>query len=140
VGVEGKKVLKKTWAKERKGKCQLEFVTLVSQNPHAGREVAAPSIINQRNKIQGGEEVPPDGGVIRPHDAPVEPFFSKVKFDASKSVLVLGGPLGSNGLPTGHADFNSGHPGLSENRFEGELIIKVLSTSLSPETIDNETM
>jgi hypothetical protein len=28
---------------------------------------------------------------------------------------------------------------LSEDRFEGVLIIKVLSTSLSLETIDNET-
>ncbi len=83
--------------------------------------------------------MPPDGGVIHPHDAHVEPFFSKVKFDASKSVLVLGGPLGSNGLPRGHADLNNGHPGLSEDRFEGVLIIKVLSTFLSPETIDNET-
>ncbi len=83
--------------------------------------------------------MPPDGGIIRPHDAHVEPFFSKIKFDASKSVLVLGGSLGSNGLLRGHADLNSGHPGLSEDRFEGVLIIKVLSTSLSPEAIDNET-
>jgi hypothetical protein len=82
--------------------------------------------------------MPPDGGIVRPHDAPVEPFFSKDKFDASLSVLIFGEPLSSNSFPRSHTDLNSSHPGLGEGRFEGILIIKVLSASLSPEAINNE--
>ncbi len=44
----------------------------------------------------------------------------------------------SNGFPRGHTDLNGGHPGLGENRFEGVIVIKVFSTSLSPKAINNE--
>jgi hypothetical protein len=44
----------------------------------------------------------------------------------------------SNGLPRGHTDLNGGHLGLGENRFEGVIVLKVFSTSFSPEAIDNE--
>jgi len=44
----------------------------------------------------------------------------------------------SNGLPRGHTDLNGGHPGLGENRFERVIVIKVFSTSFSPEAINNE--
>jgi len=82
--------------------------------------------------------MPLDGGIVRPHDAPVELFFSKDKLDASLSVLIFGEPLRSNSFPRSHTDLNSSHPGLGEGRFKGILIIKVLSASLSPEAINNE--
>ncbi len=82
--------------------------------------------------------MPSDGGIVRPHDAPVEPFFSKDKLDASLSVLIFGEPLRSNSFPRSHTDLNSSHPGLGEGRFEGILIIKVLSASFSPKAINNE--
>ncbi len=46
--------------------------------------------------------------------------------------------MGSNGLPNGHTDLNSGHPGLSEYFFGGVLVTKVSSTPLSPEMVEYE--
>jgi hypothetical protein len=108
------------------------------KEPQAGREATAPSIIRRSKEIQGGKEMPPDGGIVRSHNVHMKPFFSKVRFNASLSVRVLGGQLRSNGLRRGHTDLNGGHPGLGENRGEGVLIIKVFSTSFRPEAVDNE--
>ncbi len=82
--------------------------------------------------------MPSDGGIVRPHDASVEPFFSKDKLDVSLSVLIFGESLRSNSFPRSHTDLNSSHPSLGDGRFEGIFIIKVLSTSLNPEAINNE--
>jgi hypothetical protein len=48
--------------------------------------------------------MPPDGGIVRPHDAPMEPFFFKLKFNASLDVRVLVGPL----RVVGHGSWVSG--------------------------------
>ncbi len=46
--------------------------------------------------------MPPDGGIVRPHDASVEPFFSKDKLDVSLSVMIFGESLRSNSFPRSH--------------------------------------
>ncbi len=38
-------------------------------NPEKGREAAAPSFIKEIQEVQGGQEVPHDGGTIIPKDA-----------------------------------------------------------------------
>ncbi len=81
--------------------------------------------------------MPPDGGIVRPHDAPVEPFFFKLRFNASLDVRVLVGPLRSNGFPRSHTDLNGGHPGLGENRGKRILVIKMFPTPFGPESVDN---
>ncbi len=81
--------------------------------------------------------MPPDGGIVRPHDAPVEPLFFEFRLDASLLVRVLVGPLRSNGFPGSHTDLNGGHPGLGENRGERVLVIKMFSTSFRPKHVDN---
>ncbi len=46
--------------------------------PHMGKEAAAPSFIKKVQIVQGGEEVPPNGGTVHSQNAPVEPFFSEI--------------------------------------------------------------
>jgi hypothetical protein len=48
------------------------------REPHAGREAAAPSNIKRIQIVQGGKEVPPNGGTVLSQDALVEPFSSKI--------------------------------------------------------------
>jgi hypothetical protein len=38
-------------------------------NPEKGKEAATPSSIKEIQKVQGGQEAPPDGGAIIPKDA-----------------------------------------------------------------------
>jgi len=76
--------------------------------------------------------MPPDGGVVRPHDAPVEPFFSELSFNATLFVRVGVGTLRFNGFPGSHADLNGGHPSTGKNRSKRVLAIKMHSTSFSP--------
>jgi len=38
------------------------------RTPGHGKEVVAPSNIRIIEKVHGGEEVPPDGGIIRPEN------------------------------------------------------------------------
>ncbi len=83
--------------------------------------------------------MPPNGGIVRPHDAPVEPFFSELSFYATLFVRVGVGALRSNGFPRSHADLNGGHPGPGENRRKRVLAIKVHSTSLSLKSVNNHT-
>ncbi len=118
--------------------CYAIFSLRGCEEPKTGREAAAPSFIRRSKEIQGGKEMPPDGGIVRSHNVHMKPFFFKVRFHASLNVRVLGGLLRSNGLPRGHTDLNGGHPGLGENHGEGVLIIKVFSTSFRPEVVDNE--
>jgi hypothetical protein len=39
--------------------------------PHTGREAAAPSFIKRIQIVQGGEEVPPNGGTVHAQNAPM---------------------------------------------------------------------
>ncbi len=82
--------------------------------------------------------MPPNGGVARPHDAPMEPFLSELKFNATLLVRVGVAALGFNGFPGSHANLNGGNPSPGEHRVERVLAIKVHSTSLSPKGINNE--
>jgi hypothetical protein len=43
-----------------------------------GREAATPSFIKKVQIVQGGEEVPPNGGIVHSQNAPVEPFFFEI--------------------------------------------------------------
>jgi len=47
--------------------------------------------------------------------------------------------MGSDGLPGGHADFDRGHPGLSENLLEGVLVVEVLSAPPNPQIVQEKT-
>jgi len=40
--------------------------------------------------------------------------------------------MSSDGLPSGHADLDRGHPSLSENLLERVLVVEVLSTPFDP--------
>jgi hypothetical protein len=53
-------------------------------------------------------------------------------------VKVFVKPGGSDGLPSGHADFDSGHPGLLEHFVEGVAVVEVLTTPLGPKVVQNE--
>ncbi|CAK9860965.1 unnamed protein product [Sphagnum jensenii] len=52
--------------------------------------------------------------------------------------VVFDGPGGSDGLPGGHADFDSGQPGLLEHFVEGVVIVEVLTSPLGPKVVHNE--
>jgi hypothetical protein len=81
------------------------------QRPHQ-------SLDKVRKYRGGGRKMPPNSGIVRPHDVQVEPFFSKIRLNASLDDRVFAGSLRSNSLPRGHADLNGGHPGLGEHRGE----------------------
>ncbi len=110
----------------------------IERTPGRGRGAAALSIIRKVQIVQGGKEVPLDGGMILSQNVHVKPFFSEVYLNASLNNMVLGGSVRSNGLPRGHTDLNGGHPGLSKNLLEGILFSKVSPTSLRPEVVKNE--
>jgi hypothetical protein len=48
----------------------------------AGREAAAPSSIRIIDEIQWGEVMPPDGGIVRPENVQMKPFFPKGELNA----------------------------------------------------------
>jgi len=56
--------------------------------------------------------MPPDGGIVRPENVQVQPFFPKGKLNANLSVRVLGLTVRSNGLPGGHTDLHRRNPGV----------------------------
>ncbi len=68
----------------------------------------------------------------------MKPFLYEVQLTPSPNVRILGVPVGSNGLPSGHTDLNSGHPGMCEYFFCGVLVAEVSFTSLSPEMVQYE--
>ncbi len=45
---------------------------------------------------------------------------------------------GSDGLPSGHADFNNGHPGLLEHLAKGIVIVEVFAAPLGPKVVHDE--
>jgi len=106
--------------------------------PFAGREVAAPSIIREIKKVQGGEQVPRNDSVALPKDLAVKPFSLKGFLNV---ILIIFVPIlvrRSNGPPSGHADLGRGLPRLKKNTLEGVLAIKVFATSLGLEIIEQE--
>ncbi len=62
----------------------------------------------------------------------MQPFKSKGKLNPILDVGVFVGSGGSDGLPGGHADFDSGHPGLLEHLVEGVTVVEVLAAPLRP--------
>jgi hypothetical protein len=70
----------------------------------------------------------------------VEPFFSEIKLNFRLNTRILGGTARSNGFPRGHANLNSGHPGLGEYAFDGVLVTEVSFASLGPDMIKNEVL
>jgi len=110
----------------------------LERTPEEGEEAAAPSNIRIIQEVHGGEVMPPDGGIVRPENVQMEPLFPKGKLDTNLSVRVFGRAARSNGLPSGHTDLHRCHPGLEENFLKGVVIVKVFSTSLRPEMIENE--
>jgi len=46
-------------------------------NPGEGGEAATLSIIREVQIVQGGKEMPSDGGIVLPEDVHVKPFLSK---------------------------------------------------------------
>jgi len=106
--------------------------------PHAGREAAAPSIIKRIQIVHGREEVPPNGGIVHAQNAPMEPFFSKAKLNTRLSARLLGIMLRFDSFPRGHANLDGGHPGLSEDAFDGVLVPKVLFASFGPDVVQDE--
>ncbi len=103
--------------------------------PLAGREATALSIIIRVREVHRREETPPDGGVVTPKNIQMQPFRSKNKFNFILNFEVFVGPGGSDGLPSGHADFDNGHPGLLENFVEGVAVVEVLVAPLGPKVI-----
>jgi len=106
--------------------------------PLAGREATAPSIIIEIREVQWREETSPNGGVVTPKYIQMQPFRFKSKLNPILDVKVFVGPGGSDGLPGGLADFDSGHPGLLEHFVEGVAVVKVLTTPLGPKVVQNE--
>jgi hypothetical protein len=82
--------------------------------------------------------MPRDGGIIRPENVQMEPFFPKSKLYGKLSIRVLGRTVRSNGLPSGHTDLHRCHPGIEEDFVKGVLIIKVFSISFRPEIVKDE--
>jgi hypothetical protein len=69
-------------------------------------------IIREIQEVQGGQEAPHYGGVVLHKDVHVTPFSPKGLANPILSDRVPSGPIGINGLPSGHADFDIGHLGL----------------------------
>ncbi len=99
----------------------------LQRTPGEGEEAAATSLISIIQEVQGGEVMPPDGGIVRPENVQMEPFFPKSKLDTTLNVGVPGRTVGSNSLPSGHTDLNRRHPGLEENFLKRIPVVEVFS-------------
>ncbi len=76
--------------------------------------------------------MPPNGGTVHAQNTPMEPFFSEVKLNTSMSARILGVTLRFDSFPHSHAHFDSGHPGLGEDTFDGVLVPEVPFASFGP--------
>ncbi len=104
-------------------------------NPFQGREATAPSVIRKIREVQRWEEAPPEGGAITPKDVHMKPFRSKSELNPSLHSRVIDRPRGPDGLPSGHADFDGGHPSLREDFVDGIAVVEVLTASLGPKVV-----
>jgi hypothetical protein len=100
-----------------------------------GKEATTPSNIKVIQIVQGGKEMPPDGGIVLPEDVQMKPLISKSFFDPSLSVRVFVGAMSSNSFLGGHADLDGGHPGQVEYSLERVLVAKVPSAPFGPEIV-----
>ncbi len=48
-----------------------------ARNPAKGEEAAVTSIIKKVQEVQGGEVMPPNGGIVHPENVQMKPFFPK---------------------------------------------------------------
>ncbi len=103
-----------------------------------GRGAAAPSIIRKIKKVQRGEQVPRDGGLLLTQDVAMEPFGLQGHLNPTLSVLIPKLPRVSDGFLGGHADLNSSLPGLEEDSLERVLAVEVPSASLRPKIIEEQ--
>ncbi len=106
--------------------------------PLAGREATALSIIREIEKVQGGEQVPQNGGLTLPEDVAVKPFRPKGLLNSQLKFLPPILIRGSNGPPGGHADLGRGFPRLKKDSLEGVLAVEALAASLGPEVVEQE--
>ncbi len=103
-----------------------------------GKEATTPSIIKRIQIVQGGEEVPPNGGTVHAQNTPMEPFFSEVKLNTSLSARILGVTLRFDSFPRSHAHLDSGHPGLGEDTFDGVMVPEVPFASFGLDVVQDE--
>jgi hypothetical protein len=68
----------------------------------------------------------------------VTTFRPKGLINPSLNARFLGGPKGVDGLPSGHPNLNSSHPGLLKDFLRGIMVIKMLSASLQPKEVEDE--
>ncbi len=106
--------------------------------PLAGKEAAAPSIIREIEKVQGGEQAPRNGSLALPKDMAVEPLSPKGLLNANMKLMLPTLARRSDGSPSGHANFGRGLPRLKEDTLERVLAVEVSATSLRPEVVNQE--
>ncbi len=82
--------------------------------------------------------MPPNGGTVHAQDAPMEPFFSEAKLNTRLSARLLGITLRLDSFPRGHANLDSGNPGLGEDAFDGVLVPEVFFASFGPDVEQDE--
>jgi hypothetical protein len=104
--------------------------------PLAGREAAAPSIIREIEKVQGGEQAPRNGSLALPKDMAVEPLSPKGLLNANLKLMLPTLARRSDGPPSGHANLGRGLPRLKENTLERVLAVEVSTTSVRPEVVN----
>ncbi len=68
------------------------------------------------------------------------PFYPKGLINPSLNTRFPGGPKGVDGLPSGHPNFDSSHPGLLKDFRRGILIIEMLLAFLRPKEVEDEVM
>jgi hypothetical protein len=66
------------------------------------------------------------------------PFRPKGLINPSLNTRVPGGPKGINGLPSGHLNLNSSHPGLLKDFPRGILVIEMLLASLQLKEVEDK--
>jgi hypothetical protein len=101
-----------------------------------GRGVAAPSIIREIKKVQGGEQVPRDGRFVLTKDVAMEPLGLKGLLNPNLSVLFPSLSRVFDGFPGGHANLNRGLPSLEKDSLKRVLAIKMPSASLGPKVVE----
>ncbi len=95
--------------------------------PLARRGATAPSVIREIEEVQGREQVPRDGGLTLSKDVTMEPLGPKGPLNIKLLILIPILSRGPNGLPGGHANLDSGFPGLEEDSLQGVLTVEVLT-------------
>jgi hypothetical protein len=125
-----------SWEKEPFG-CSLRGVT--QRTPGEGEEAATTSIIRIIQEVQGGEVMPPNGGIVRPENVQVKPFFPKGKLNTTLVDRVPGRTVGFNSLPSGHTDLNRRHPGLKKDILKGITVVEVHPAPFRPKVVEDET-